>query len=105
MRRHKRRHRELSPGNKALDQQLGAVAPLHHLLAPGIVVDPHDADADARSLIGRLDDKGGRHRVALDQHFAAGDHAFRASSPASRNTALAVGLCIAMAEARTPEWV
>ena len=47
----------------------------HDLLAPGIVIDPHDADADARSLIGRLDDERGRHRIAFGELARAGDQA------------------------------
>src|SRR5262249_59468384 len=67
------RHGELSAGNKRLDQDLSAKAPRRYLLAPGIVVDPNDADADARALVGRLDDERSRDRVTLGELFRAGD--------------------------------
>jgi hypothetical protein len=66
---------QLPSGNKALDQHLAAETPFRHLLTPRIVVDPHDAHADAGTLVGRLDDKGSRHRIALGEFLGALHHA------------------------------
>ena len=58
------RNGELAPRNEALDQYLATEAPTSHLFAPGIVIDPHDADSDAGTLVGRFDNEGGGHRIA-----------------------------------------
>src|SRR5207302_9579029 len=45
---------QLASGNKTFDQQLIAVTPSRHLFSPRIVIYPHDSDADAGTLVGRL---------------------------------------------------
>ena len=55
---------ELAPGNKTLDHYFAAEAPTGHLVAPGIVIDPNNANANAGTLVGGFDNEGGRHRIA-----------------------------------------
>jgi len=57
------RYGEFAARYKALDQHLIAETPTPHFVAPRVVVDPHDANPDAGTLVSRFYDKRGRNRI------------------------------------------
>src|SRR6516165_5719558 len=69
------RYGELATRYKALDQDLTAEAPICHFFAPGVVVNPHDTNADARTLVGRLYDKRCGKGIVHGKFLRAGEHA------------------------------